>query len=93
MQRYRFPAPPRGAIAGSPVAGNAGALYPSTLETQFPRILQAIQALWGYPEMNLYFHKLTIDDRGDRAGFPPAAWEEILLLMHVHQRIVPAMPT
>lgn len=93
MQRYRFPASLLDATAGSPAAGNASALYPSALETQFPRILQATQALWGYPELNLYFHKLTIDDRGNREGFPPAAWEDILLLMHVHQRIVPAMPT
>lgn len=81
MQRHDF-------SGSSPAA--AAALYPTALETRFPRILHAIQALWGYPEMNLYFHKLTIDDRGNREGFPPDAWDEISLLMHVHERIVPS---
>lgn len=67
----------------------AVALFPTTLTTRFPRILQAIQALCGYPELDVYFRKLTIDDRGNREGFPPDAWDEIFLLMHVHQRIVP----
>ncbi len=74
-----------------PARAASAALYPTVLETRFPRILEAIQALWGYPEMNLYFSKLTMDERGDRGGFPPEAWEELFLLMHVHQHIVPSL--
>jgi len=70
---------------------DAALLYQSVLETRFPRILQAIQALWGYPEMNLYFSKLMMDERGDRDGFPPEAWEEIHLLMELHQCLVPSL--
>ncbi len=90
MLRYRFPAPNPVAAAGPTAALRpTAAQYPCVLETQFPRILQAIQALWGYPELNLYLEKLTIDDRGGRAGFPPAAWDEIYLLMRIHQHILP----
>lgn len=85
MPRYRF-SDPLPTAATNPMAA---ALYPSALETRFPRILEAIQALWGYPELNAYFDKLAIDDRGDREGFPPDAWDEISLLMHIHQRLVP----
>lgn len=63
--------------------------YPSILENEFPRILQSIQAMWGYQELNVYFRRLTLDDRGDRAGFPKEAWEEIYTLLHLHQAIVP----
>jgi len=73
-----------------PAAAASAVLCQSVLETRFPRILQAIQALWGYPEMNLYFSKLMMDERGDRDGFPPEAWEEIHLLMDLHQRLLPS---
>jgi hypothetical protein len=59
------------------------------LEKLFPQILSAIQAMWGYPELNLYFTKLTIDDRGDRAGFPAEVWEELYLLMALHLAAFP----
>lgn len=92
MPRYRFPSP-----AGQPtVQANAGVdrrvsadAYPSELEAGFPRVVQAIQALWGYKELNDYFRKLMIDDRGNRIGFPPEAWEEIYLLQHIHQELMP----
>lgn len=90
MLRYRFPASNPVAAADPPAALQpAAAQYPCVLETQFPHILQAIQALWGYPELNSYLEKLTIDNRGSRAGFPPAAWDEIYLLMRIHQHILP----
>ena len=66
----------------------ARATAPS-LETDYPRVLQAIQAMWGYKELNAYFRRLTIDERGDRDGFPPEVWEEIYLLLYLHQEIVP----
>lgn len=90
MRRYRFPAPnPVAADEVTAALGPAAARHSCVLETRFPHILQAIQALWGYPELNAYLEKLTIDDRGGRAGFPPAAWDEITLLMRIHQHILP----
>ncbi|WP_338845698.1 hypothetical protein V8J88_18460 [Massilia sp. W12] len=65
----------------------------SILERDYPRILENIQMLWGFDEMNDFFRKLSIDDRGDRQGFPPEAWEEIRALMDLHLFIVPEKHT
>ena len=61
--------------------------YKSGLEVGFPRVLQAIESLWGYSELNDYFRKLMIDERGDRDGFPQEVWEEIDLLQRIHQEL------
>jgi hypothetical protein len=79
MPRYAAP---------DPCPAPSGRRVPS-LETDYPRVLQAIQAMWGYPELNEYFRKLTIDDRGGREGFPPEVWDEIHTLLYLHQLIVP----
>ncbi len=77
-------------------AGNAPAdrrLAPeqcqTTLERDFPRVLMAIQAMWGFPELNSYFYKLTMDERGKRHGFPEEVWDDIHLLWNLHQSFVP----
>ncbi|MGN6703892.1 MAG: hypothetical protein ACTHKB_13150 [Burkholderiaceae bacterium] len=57
----------------------------SILETRFPWVLQKIQLMWGYPELDAYLHTLTMDERGGRQGFPPEAWEEIHLLVAIHR--------
>ena len=54
------------------------------LEKSFPHILEKIQALWGYPEMDYYFVRLTIDDRGDRQGFPAEVWDDLQMLTRLH---------
>jgi hypothetical protein len=93
MPRYQF-------VAGHPhltelMTGNTRTLfaeddgYKCALEVGFPRVLQAIEALWGFGELNDYFRKLMIDERGDRDGFPPEAWEEIDLLQHIHEELFP----
>ncbi len=91
MPRYQF-------IAGHPhltelMTGNTRSAvedaYLSELEVGFPRVIQAIEALWGFRELNDYFRKLMINEGGDRMGFPPAAWEEIDLLHHIHQELFP----
>lgn len=58
---------------------------PSTIETRFPRISSAIQLLWGHPEMDIYFQKLVVDERGDREGFPPDVMSDILFLATLHK--------
>jgi hypothetical protein len=73
-----------------PVTAQAfGGQFQTALEKDFPRILAAIQSMWGYPELNNYFRKLTLDSRGDREGFPKEVWEEIFTLLYLHQMIVP----
>ena len=64
--------------------------YRSALEEKFPAIMQRIQALWGYPEMDAYFAKLTIDERGDREGFPAAVWDDLQMLIHLHAAVFPS---
>jgi uncharacterized protein YqgV (UPF0045/DUF77 family) len=68
---------------------SSGDPYQTVLEKDFPRILTAIQSMWGYPELNRYFHTLTLDNRGDRDGLPKEAWDEIFTLLYLHQIIVP----
>lgn len=98
MSRYRFqPAPPALSVAPTPLPlsvapTDLSVLCSSALETQFPRILNAIQDLWGYPELNRYFNQLTVSERSGREGFPAEVWEEIYLLMSVHESIVPTKP-
>ncbi len=66
-----------------------GPPYQTALERSFPHVLDAIQVMWGYGELNTYFRKLTLDDRGNRAGFPADVWDEIHILQYIHQDIVP----
>lgn len=91
MPRDPFPVPK---IFTSETASQRSGLYPgngyqSTLEKDFPRILETIQAMWGNNELNMYFRKLTMDERDTREGFPPEVWNEIHLLLSLHQEIVP----
>ncbi len=93
MTRYKFPAP----APESPLA-HTGAdskrqhpadVYPTVLETRFPHVLHAVMAMWGYQELNSYFDQLSVDKRGGRKGFPADAWDEISLLLSMHQDIYP----
>jgi hypothetical protein len=61
----------------------------TVLEEKFPHILETIQLMWGHPELNMYFDKLIVDDRGNRQGFPTEAWAEIHMLSRVHHELVP----
>lgn len=61
----------------------------SVLEERFPHVVQAIQMLWGHPELEAHFRHLTMDERGGRQGFPEEAWAEIHFLMRLHQGVFP----
>jgi hypothetical protein len=50
----------------------------------FPRIAQAIEMLWGNPELDDYLNRLIVDDRGDRQGFPPHVITALLALSKQH---------
>ncbi len=99
MPRYRFPAlintpaPPVIRVMSAPAVKLRP--LPDAMETPlekfFPHILSAIQAMWGYRELNLYLGKLTIDNRGDREGFPPEVWEDLYLVMRLHDDVFPGL--
>lgn len=91
MARYHFPATSKTLANLNARGGRACSadLYKSDLEVKFPGVLTAIQSMWGYKELNTYFSKLTMDERGNREGFPPEVWEEIHLLLKLHQEIMP----
>jgi hypothetical protein len=63
------------------------------LEAQFARIASQITLLWGYPEMDRFFSKLWIDDRGNRAGFPRPVMEDLMFLAALHNTAYPQNPT
>ena len=97
MPRYSFPAlintlpapsiPMEAKRAPSPVANPTQ----TALEKFFPHILDAIQAMWGYRELNVYLARLTIDNRGDREGFPAEVWEDLYLVMRLHDDVFPRL--
>jgi hypothetical protein len=66
------------------ILGGEMRLYPFALESKFPRILSQIMLLWGKPQIDDYFMSLMVNDREDRAGFPPDVAAEIMRLNLVH---------
>ncbi len=93
MARYTFqttsPQPSGSNVRSKEERQRSQDRYKSVLEEKYPNILSAIQSMWGYKELNTYFGKLTVDDRGGREGFPPEVWEDLHLLLNLHQEIVP----
>ncbi len=71
--------------AERPAAAEAPHPFP-IVEAKFPRIALQIHDLWGTPECDRYLDKLIIDDRGNRAGFPPDVMTALLELSRQHQR-------
>lgn len=53
---------------------------------QYPRIAEAIRQLWGTPEADAFFNRMLIDERGNRAGFPPEVVRALLALSELHQQ-------
>lgn len=58
-----------------------------TIRTRYPHVAAIIEEMWGRREMDLYFDRLVVKDRDERAGFPPEIMAAILNLsaMHVKQ--------
>lgn len=48
------------------------------------RIVNKIELLWGYPELDEYLTKLIISDREDRAGFDLQVFDALLHLSNLH---------
>jgi hypothetical protein len=91
MVRYKFPPYSAWIAHAKSVAEPKLPLetYVSILEKRFPHIMNAVQAMWGYHELNVYFRKLIVDERGGRQGFPADVWDEISMLVQLHLDIVP----
>lgn len=81
-----FEGQPTAAHAPRAVAGPA-----SILEQRYPAAIRTLTLLWGYPELNEWFDKITtgVDPR---LNFEPAALAELMLLSSIHQRICPQRP-
>lgn len=56
------------------------------IREHYPRIAKAIELMWGSHEMDLYFARLVVDDRHDRAGFPKPVLAAILKLSADHAK-------
>jgi hypothetical protein len=91
MTRYQFGAGTRARRCITQNGKNTRSAAPcqTMLEKEFPHVVMAIQAMWGYPELNAYFHKLTMNEREQRQGFPPEVWDDIYLPGSMHQPLVP----
>ena len=50
------------------------------VQKEFPRIFERIEVCWCSNELNSYLHKLIVDERGDRDGFPKHVLEALLIL-------------
>lgn len=50
------------------------------IKYQFPRIYERIDACWCSNELDSYFDKLIVDERGNRNGFPKDILEALLIL-------------
>jgi hypothetical protein len=61
----------------------------TTLEERFPRIVDSIVLMWGNKEMDTFFQKIMMDDRGDRQGFPPEVMSDLMFLSQLHNTAYP----
>lgn len=52
----------------------------------YPRIYERIEATWGSTELDLYFNRLIIDDRGNREGFPKEVLNALLILAKANRK-------
>ena len=61
------------------------------LEHRYPAVVRTLTLLWGYPELNQYFEKISggLDPQLD---LEPGAMAEVMLLAEVHQRLCPYRP-
>jgi tankyrase len=63
----------------------------SFIEEKYPRICQQLALMWGHPELEKWFEKMWIDDRGTRQGFPPEVMSELMFVSSLHQVAYPTL--
>lgn len=59
------------------------------IKQQYPRIYERIEGTWGSIELDTYFDRLIIDDRGNRNGFPREILNALLLLAKANRKEMP----
>lgn len=69
----------------------AGSL--SVLEQRHPAIVRTLTLLWGYPELNEYFDRISSGGDPRVNGLEPAAMAELMLLSAVHQHVCAVRPS
>jgi hypothetical protein len=82
-------------VEGRPIAPettNKPASAESVLELRYPRTVHTLTLLWGYPELNQYFDKISTGGEA-HLQLDTAAMAEIMLLAAIHSRICPQRPT
>jgi hypothetical protein len=60
----------------------------SLVAEHYPKIGTRISLLWGSAELHKYLNDLILDNRGDRAGFPPPIAAAIMRLINEHGKLV-----
>ena len=63
----------------------------SVLEQRYPAAVRTLTLLWGYPELNQWFDRITTGVE-PKLNFEPAALAELMLLCSIHQRFCPHRP-
>lgn len=63
----------------------------SVLEQRYPAVVRSLTLLWGYPEMNQYFSKVS-GGQDPSLDLDAAAMSELMVLADVHRRICPQSP-
>jgi hypothetical protein len=59
------------------------------IKDKYPRIFEKIELTWGSIELDSYFNKLIIDDRGNRNGFPKDVFNALLILAKANKKELP----
>lgn len=76
-----------GDIAGGDAHGVDPAQF-SVMEVRYRHALEPICDCWGDRDrFAVVYQMLVFDHRCERAGWPPEAWEELVLLQQVHDRV------
>ncbi|TCS70727.1 hypothetical protein EDC61_11454 [Sulfuritortus calidifontis] len=79
--------PPFATTSGLSVEGT-----PSELEIWYPRIVSELTLCWNHSGIDTYLHKLIMDERHGRRGFPEEIMEELLFLAGVRWHLYPRDP-
>jgi hypothetical protein len=62
-------------------------LYPASVATQFPDIIEKLVNLWENAEIDKYLDELIFDNRGNRRGFPPEVADDLWKLHHYRLKL------
>ena len=76
------------------IGGGSGRDAPSqesSLERSHPAVMRTITLLWGHPELNQFFVKVSCGVDPD-LSLEPEAMAEAMLLASLHQRVCPHTP-